>query len=161
MTGTHEIPNAGYSLEKIYFPKQSHRLVERAESLPDEAALEFGWNWKFLETKGRFEVLIHIALGPSKPRPEEVKVIVCAVFSIVGEPSVALSDFARLQGPAILVPYAREAIGSMTGRSFFGPLYLPPLNILKLIAGLDTNATTAARQLKETGQSSKPTEALP
>ena len=149
MTETEGPVTSGFTLEKIYFPEQSYRLLDRTDDMPEEASLQFGWNWKLTENK-LFEVMVHLTLGVSKARPEEIKVFVCGVFGVTGDPpTVALTDFVRLQGPAILLPYAREVITSMTGRSFFGPQYLPPLNVVKLMSKMNPDETIGAEQMKE------------
>jgi len=156
MSDTRGAPETGYNLEKIYFPEQTLRLHGPSEGMAEETPMQFGWDWKFLEAKTRFEVLVQISIGPTKARPEDVKLVACAIFSVVGDAqSVALSDFVRLHGPAILFPYVREAISSLTGRSFFGPMYVAPLNIVKIMSDLDPKATTGARQVEENGQDSK------
>jgi len=140
---------SGFRLEKVYFPEQSHRLLNPTDDMPNDPEFQFGWDWKLTDNNS-FEVMLHLTLGVCKARPEETKVFVCGVFALIGEPpNLTLTEFVRVQGPAILLPYAREAISSLTGRSFFGANYLPPLNVMTLTADLDVNATEGAKQLKE------------
>jgi preprotein translocase subunit SecB len=143
-----EIAASGYTLEQIYFVEQSHRLLERTAEMPEQAVLQFGWNWKITE-EALFEVMLHLELGASQVRPEETRVFICGRFGVVGKPELPITDFVRLHGPTILIPYAREAISALTSRSFFGPQYLPPLNVAKLMVEMDPTITIGAQQLRE------------
>jgi preprotein translocase subunit SecB len=44
-----------------------------------------------------------------------------------------LEEFSKVQGPALLFPFAREIIADLTMRSGFPPLIIPPVNILALV----------------------------
>ena len=144
-----EIPLAGFSLEKVYAAEQSQRTVQ-ADDLPadPEQRIGFGWDWRILEPR-LFEVMLHIGLGPTKGRPEEVGVSICGVFRIMGEAtSVRVLDFVRVQGPAILMPFVRESISSLTSRGYFGQVLLPPINVQVLMQQRDPKAATGAKQLE-------------
>jgi preprotein translocase subunit SecB len=43
-------------------------------------------------------------------------------------PNLAPAEYARLQGPAALYPFIREAVVNLTSRGRFGPVYLKPFN---------------------------------
>ena len=40
-----------------------------------------------------------------------------------------VEDFLRKNGPALLYPFVREALASITARGRFGPIYLKPFNM--------------------------------
>jgi len=69
------------------------------------------------------------------------------------QPVDFLNKFARYNAPAILFPYLRETVSSITGRTSFSALVMPPLNLQALIDSME-----AAKQ-GEVGsdQSAKPT----
>jgi preprotein translocase subunit SecB len=142
------LPLAGYALEKVFFAEQQLRVVESEEELSEgDQDMSFAWDWRVREPN-LFEVLLGIGLAPTRGRPEEVNVTVCGVFRVLGKAtSVGVRDFVRLQGPAILMPFAREAIGSLTGRGLFGQLLLPPINMQVLMEQQDINQATGEKQL--------------
>ena len=44
------------------------------------------------------------------------------------EPTIALKEFANKEAPAILFPYVREYVSSLTLKSGIAPIVLPPIN---------------------------------
>ena len=57
-----------------------------------------------------------------------------ANFRSEGEGEPSLQEFARLNAPAYVMPYARELIANITSRTGILPtLVIPPVNILSLI----------------------------
>jgi preprotein translocase subunit SecB len=120
--------------------------------LPDveEPELGFGWDWRIRGIRV-FEVVVSIGLPATARRPEEAKVSVCGVFRMIGPASVAVRDFAKLQAPAILMPFAREALAALTGHGPFGQFLIAPVNVHTLMSDVDPNKATGARQLAEPG----------
>lgn len=151
MTSPQTLPTSGYALERVYAQRQ---LCETIEPGPDTATSEdvtLGWDWR-ITAENRFEVLVRVEYAPTRDRPEQVEVAVVGAFRPVGEAqSVELHAFVRVHAPSILMPYAREIVSSMTGRGFFGPtpVYLPPINVAKLMERIDPEATTGAEQLRK------------
>lgn len=47
-------------------------------------------------------------------------------------PTVNLPDFARQQAAAILFPFARQAIATVTSSARSGPILIPPINVVAL-----------------------------
>jgi preprotein translocase subunit SecB len=109
----------------------------------------FGWDWR-VTGFDRFEVLVTVRYEASAERAEEVEVSVVGVFRLpVDSPSVALRDFVRVHAPGILMPYAREVVSSLTGRGFFGPVFMPPINVHSLMERMNDAVATGAQQLQE------------
>jgi len=46
------------------------------------------------------------------------------------------------------MPYVREAISSITGRGFHGPVHLPPVNVQTLMSSVSMEATTGMQQAR-------------
>ena len=145
MTGQQALPLSGYAIEKVY----SSELVFRDERPKESAEREIGfaWDWR-MRGEDHFEVRIILSVGPTTERDEFVRVDVIGRFRRLGtEPTLPLEDFVRLQAPAILLPYARQLVSLLTGHGFFGSLYLPPLNVTRLMRGIDPAGAEGARQL--------------
>ena len=154
MNESKELPISGFALEKVYFPEQSLRTMPPSQELPEsDPPVLFGWDWR-LTGKGTFEVALHLGLGPTRSRPEEGSFAVCGAFRVLGNGvTVQLAEFVKAQGPAILFPYLRECIASLTGRGPFGALALPPVNVLGLMKDVDPEKATGAIQLRSKGES--------
>ncbi len=141
---------SGYSLDRVYFNHQALKAVENLPDLPDGGGqIGFGWDWR-ITAERLFEVALQISIDPSKARLEEVRLTMCGVFRIeADEPTIPLANFVRIHAPAIMMPYVRECLSSLTGRGFYGTFYLPPLNVFELMKGMDPDKTTGAGQLRE------------
>ena len=58
---------------------------------------------------------------------------VVGLFSAVaGQENMALEDFAKVNGPAMLLPYVREIVANTTLRSGLRPVMIPPFNLQAL-----------------------------
>lgn len=146
MTDPGKLPTSGYTFERVYTNHQSLRVVPRSDSLPKDSPLLFGWDWRRL-SEGHFEVTVQFGLDPSVERPEEVRVTLSGRFAPEGESQeVPLESFAQFHAPAILMPFVREAVASLTTRGFFGSVLLPPINVQVLMDNKDASAATGARQ---------------
>jgi preprotein translocase subunit SecB len=52
--------------------------------------------------------------------------------TIEGEENLDLKQFAKINAPALLMPYAREIISNITSRTPLPHLLLPPINIIAI-----------------------------
>lgn len=147
MTAAPDLPTSGYSLDRIYVSEQSYRLADPTGEYPADPEIGFGWDWRIV-AGAIFDVTVRIRIGPTEARPEEAIVCLVGVFQRVGTTqSTDLLDFTRVGGPAILLPYLREALSSLTGRGYHGVLLLPPLNVLAMMANANADETTGMRQI--------------
>lgn len=144
---------SGYRIEKVYVADQTYKIVAdpdrpRATPATDRNVL-FGWDWRPVSPK-RFEVVITVTVEPSSDTPEHVSVRLIGVFT-AHEVSVSInfSEFLRVNAPAILFPFAREAISTMTGRGPFGAFHLNPINVPSLLSGVDISVSSGHRYLQE------------
>lgn len=149
MSNSQEIPLSGYHLERIYTNRQYFEGVAIDDSISDEEPqVGIGWDWR-LRDEGIFEVLLSLTLPACRQRPEKVEVTIVGQFATIGDAqTVNLEQFVCKNAPAILLPYAREAISSLTGRGLLGPFYLPPLNLVEVMKGMDPSVAAGALQLK-------------
>lgn len=144
-----ELPLTGYEIEKIY---TIHQLMEHMNpGEPDtQGLLDIGWDWRLLLEADvpTFEVRLSATVEPSEDRDDFITASVVGRFrQTAEEPTVHVIDFARLHGPAILLPYLRQALSSLTSLSFYGSYYLPPINVQSLMADFDPEQTSGAKQL--------------
>lgn len=148
-------PSSGFSLERVYFPELTLGLVE-GEKLPQQDnSLQYAWDWRISDPT-HFEVIISIGLRATQERPEKVRATVCGVFSADSfDLSIEVETFVRIHAPAILFPYVREAISSMTQRGFYSARTLPPINVIRLMDKIDPAIATGAKQLSS-GQAALP-----
>lgn len=80
--------------------------------------------------------LIEVTLGvkvtmESKDKTQKMKVSakMVGIFQTVGEaPLEAITNFSNINGPAIVFPFVREVIASLTMKANIPPLLLPTMN---------------------------------
>jgi preprotein translocase subunit SecB len=64
----------------------------------------------------------------------ELKFVMVAQYHSEGEGEPTLKEFAKVNGPAYIVPYARELIANLTSRAILIPtLVIPPINMVALL----------------------------
>lgn len=148
------LPHAGYLLNRVYAIEQRHVLVE-AESpdvSDDERAVTIGWDWR-VEGPRQFSVALTVEVGANRQQPETVSVIVVGEFRAPGEKlSISFANFVRHNAPAILLPYARQLVSSLTAQGPFGAYLLAPINVLSLVKDFDDAQTQGAQQLRTNPQ---------
>ena len=139
---------SGYSLERIFANDLQFTGHPVADDMPEiEAPMQFGWDWT-VDSPESFSVRVTLSVLPTKARPETTAVTLTAGFSRRGEPTVPLVDFASKHAPAIMMPFVREIIFSLSGRGLHGGLLLPPFNVLAMMSNLDVNESEGMKQLR-------------
>lgn len=149
-------PEAGYRLERVYVSSQSFRVVP-ADDKPeaDDRTVRIGWDWLPIAPR-RFEIIVEVTCAPTKRAPEEVNVRLAGVFEAdEGVRSIGFPEFLRHNGPAILFPYAREVVSTMTGRGPHGAFHILPVNVMVLAEQFDISKTVGARYLTENADFAK------
>lgn len=150
MTKPRDMPLSGYALERVYSLSQ---CLEHKEPATDDPApgVNIGWDWRIAPGDGiTFEVKMSASVEPSEERDDLIRADVIGLFHMVDEtPSVPVSQFVRLHAAAILLPYLRQLLSTLTSMSYHGPYYLPAVNVSELMNDFDENHATGARQLKQ------------
>lgn len=90
------------------------------------------------EAKTTCRTTVRLSVDPPEEQPDEFQSLTGTVegqFSVVAgaTPSVDIEQFAKLQAPAILMPFLRDALASATSKSRFGQVLLPPMNVIALM----------------------------
>ena len=137
---------SGYRIQRVYVADQTYKIVPEEGLLEGTAPVDrqanFGWDWRPISSRV-FEVVIEISIAPIKEAPEQMSVRLIGIFSAgKGELSIPFPQFVRRNAPAILFPYAREVISTMSGRGPHGAFHLHPLNVSTLTSGFDLSQTT-------------------
>ena len=71
--------------------------------------------------------------------PYRIDIVMQGIIEpIEGEENYPLAEYARTAGAALLFPFLREAVASITGRGRVGPLWLKPFNVQ--LAALDPDS---------------------
>ena len=132
---------AGYRLSRVYVAEQEYRLVEpdglRKAADLDDREITFSWDWRPISRR-RFEVLIEVIVQPTTLAPETARVRVIGVFEAEeGDLAVPFTDFVKIHASAILFPYAREVVSTVTGRGPHGAFHMNPINLPKMFEEIE------------------------
>src|SRR5438552_3649708 len=113
MTTVKDVPLSGYTISSIHTIRQRVEPREVAEG-SEKGIANFGWDWRLI-AEDLFEVLVTVTIEPDNDRPYETSVELVGRFRRLSPtPSVQLEDFAQLQAVAILLPYVRQFLATLT-----------------------------------------------
>lgn len=151
MTAAAKSPS-GYKLERLYVAEQGYRIVEAASvaesAAPEDRSVTFGWDWLPIGTR-RFEVVLEVAVEPIPAAPDRAEVRMVGMFEAQPGPlSVPFSTFIRDNAIAILFPFAREVVSTMTGRGPYGAFHIDPINVVALLGSASIEESTGFKFLQ-------------
>ena len=99
--------------------------------LPQVTPEEFKYNLNFLDTykiEGK-TLICTLAIQLY----DKFQLELTGIFeTIEGEENLDLKQFAKINAPALLMPFAREVISNITSRTPLPYLLLPPINIIAI-----------------------------
>jgi preprotein translocase subunit SecB len=58
----------------------------------------------------------------------EIEIKMTGIFEKVGDTQVSISDFKKVNAPAIIFPFTREHVSSLCTKAGIGNILLPPVN---------------------------------
>lgn len=75
-------------------------------------------------------VVVSIATAPDPPPLYNIRLDMIGLLEAdAGAPNLALKEYAAKMAPAMMYPFVREAVYSLTVKGRFGPIFLAPLNV--------------------------------
>lgn len=85
--------------------------------------------------KARARVVLSVIVQPDlKWQPYEIEVVVVGLFREASGDHGLLEQFCMANAPAILFPYARQIIHTLTADAGYGPVRLNPVNLQAITA---------------------------
>lgn len=98
-----------------------------------EATLDIAVEAAVTADGSRARVQVMVATEPNANALYAFKIGMTALVErIVGEENFPLAQYVESHGPALLMPFVREAVANLTGRGRFGPVWLHPVNLLAM-----------------------------
>ena len=111
----------------------------REPDIPDTVINDIKFNINFNKPNNDedFNVTITVVLiGLCEGK--EIYILECTfvgIFNYIkGEENINLDDFVKYNAPAIMFPYIREHISSITQKSGMQPVYLAPINLVAVLS---------------------------
>ena len=139
----------GYYLVRIFSPELLLSFEEPAEGSSTEENAAVGWDW-FAHSATIFDVILRVEISPTAKRKERVRATVVGRFERVGEPErPTFKSFVMQNASAMLAPYLREAASALTTRGLFGPMLLPPMNVIEMMARMNFEKSQGYLRVRE------------
>lgn len=126
----------GIKFDSIYISKLKYELPKepRAEF---EYKLKVRNSYKIDDKKGKLIYAMAMQLY------DRFELELTGIFSIIkGKENLGLEEFAKVNAPALLLPFAREIISSITSKTPLPHLLLPPINVFALSKKSKTRKTS-------------------
>lgn len=148
--------SSGYEILQVYALEQHYEVVAREDRKEDlevpgeeeEAPIGVNWDWRVLKDR-EFEVQFGVEMPPTADLGEVISVRFVLRAKAGEQVSIPPIAFVRAPAIAVLVPYIREAITSMSVRGPIGVRYLNPLNVPALAERFPMEESIGARQLMD------------
>jgi len=125
---------AGINFIKVSLTELDFKLNKQFKLPKDGIPVELGINLKssFSKDKKTLTVILSALLfHKTKNPPFQMKASVEGIFT--GNDYKELEQFSKINAPAHLFPFIREAIGNTTMRANIPPLLLPPFNVSAIL----------------------------
>ncbi len=125
---------SSYALNKIGLKSTVFNLPEIGYSPSEKFDIGINRNYSEPNEKGEFEVFVTVHVKPSNLNSEILSVTYFGVFkhSNPEDEQLKFKDFAKNNAPAIIYPYIRQFVRTLTLEAGFNPIILPIVNFLKL-----------------------------
>jgi preprotein translocase subunit SecB len=127
----------GISFDSIMLVKE---IFWRDHYVPikSEVLLEIGHNWDRKDDKYTSELQVFLKLVSEDKVVLKLESTFIGVFTVIeGEQNMEIKDYINKMSPALMFPYIREHVSSITQKAGIKPIYLPPVNVLALMKDSD------------------------
>ena len=132
-----EAIKSGFKFEKYSILRSL--IDRRTENTPKSLQIGFDPKGTHFKEQGRFELLLNVKVEDDD-KNLLIEVNAFATYLLEGEISEKmLKTFFYLNAPAILFPYIRAYIATLTALSGMAPINLPTLNLTQLAPELERN----------------------
>lgn len=143
---------SGFRLKRVRAIQQQYTVLNREElepGTPEDREMSIGWDW-IPRDLNNFEVMLAIEVRGNQAAADSANVMLVGEFRVIRGvgPSTSVIGFIQHSAVAILVPYAREAIASLTSRGL-GTFHLPALNVTALLRSRPFADATGFAQLQD------------
>lgn len=142
----------GYNVEKMHYIKNKLKDSNRDESVTLTPQIMFKVALK-KENPLKGNVLIGVRLGyEDNTLPFKVEAVIKGYFELEGAEEVELESIYKFylqNGTAILYPYLRAMVTTLTGTGNYQAIILPTVNFYKLIENVDLEEVLLSDEMYE------------
>jgi preprotein translocase subunit SecB len=129
---------SGINFRAIFVTKMDFEMFPLQEM--GKHSVAFHLQNEFIKDTGKLESILTAKFDSQEPSAEKafrLEVSVTGLFEEMPESALTIQQFAEVQAAALLFPYLREAVTTITSKSPVGPIILPPINVPALLKSGD------------------------
>jgi preprotein translocase subunit SecB len=133
MTEENQKTDSGFKIISIVL-SESHFLRTPIISFNDPSAvsnLDINANYKINENLVDVDLQLSYSFRKGEEKQVDATIKMVGVFEIVGQPKLTPDEFGKVNGPAIIYPFIREHLSSLSVKAGLGNLLIPPINFSK------------------------------
>lgn len=119
-------------LNIVLIESQFKRIPEISFNSPEfENHININLEDQRLDNKIFITVTLNFTAG--KSNEEEIKALIkyLGIFEFENSSELPLDEFAKVNGPAIIFPFMREHLATISMKAGIAPILLPPINFVK------------------------------
>lgn len=124
---------SSYSLKKIGLKAVSFSSPGSDFKPDDKIGVSINRDHSEPDEQGEFEVIVSVEITPANLEDALVAVTYFGIFQYSEEPkNLKFKEFATINAPAIIFPYIRQFVRSVTLEAGLNPIILPIVNFVDL-----------------------------
>ncbi|MBT2560594.1 protein-export chaperone SecB [Pedobacter sp. ISL-68] len=108
--------------------------IEFNHSYKNNVSIETGHDFEQVTNRLSITVILNYSAGFKGKKYITAKIIMLGVFSCSPDAQLSVDQFSKANGPAIMFPFLREHLASISLKSGVKPIILPAINFIKLVA---------------------------
>jgi preprotein translocase subunit SecB len=125
---------AGFHFNSVVVDRLSLRDLSPGETRPEALKFSFKFRRRMTQDPPGVEITVLVDIRPQEGSSFLLEAEISGQFEREDGPQVlTLEDFAKANGPALVMPYARELVTNITARTRHGVIIFPPVNIVQLV----------------------------
>lgn len=143
------LPKAGFRIKRIVAIGLEFG-IEDPEAAAEKRSLGVQWDWRVsIPEEREIEVYLGMRVRGGKKQPANIDVNFVGEFEVTDVTELSLRQFVQFNAPAMMMPYLREAISSLSSRGPYGTYFVPALNITRMMMDRLFDETIGAGQLRD------------
>lgn len=114
--------------------KREYKIDFQHPSFKSNVSIETDHNYSEENQILEITVLLNFSAGVSNKKNISAKIIMAGIFNCNGDAQLSIEQFSKANGPAIMFPFLREHLASVSLKAGIKPILLPAINFIKMAA---------------------------
>lgn len=136
-----ESARPGFHFTSVVVDKVTLVDLQPGEARPPALQFSFKFRRRLRHDPPGVDVTVLVGIRPQLGSSFSFEAEITGQFERLDGPQViSLEDFSRINGPALVMPYARELVTDVTARTRHGVIIIPPVNVVQLVLDEEKSA---------------------